>query len=69
MPGVDYDEDEFGDFLSKIEDVNKLVSGLKDGTVDPKDLDKPSKYECDSSSFNGWYEALRGSLMAKKKQI
>ena len=62
MPGVDYDEDEFGDFLSKIEDVNKLVSGLKDGTVDPDDIDldkKEKKFQKE--------QAERDARMAAKK--
>ena len=39
MTAMDYDEDEFGDFMSKVDDVTRLVEGLKDGTVDPKEID------------------------------
>ena len=42
---MDYDEDEFSDFLSKVEDVNSIVQGLKDGTVDPASLDLVKKEE------------------------
>ena len=42
---MDYDEEEFGDFLSKVEDVNALVQGLRDGTVDPSSLDIVKKEE------------------------
>ena len=37
---AEIDDEEFDDFLGKIDDVNALIQGLKDGTVDPKALDK-----------------------------
>ena len=38
MP-LDYDEDEFNDFLGKIEDVDSIIKGLAAGTVEPESLD------------------------------
>jgi len=36
---VNYDEDDFNDFLAKIEDVNKTIAGIADGSVDVKEID------------------------------
>ena len=38
MP-LDYDEDEFNDFLGKIEDVDSIIKGLAAGTVEPESVD------------------------------
>lgn len=41
MPGSnDYDEEDFSDFLSKVEDINKTIKGLTDGSIDIDQLDK-----------------------------
>ena len=66
MPSGDYDEEEFGDFLSKIEDVNKMVQGLKDGTVDPNELDVLKKEDKLKAEYAA-ADAKREAKKAKEK--
>ena len=35
------DDDEYADFLKRVEDVGATIKGLKDGTVDVSQLDDP----------------------------
>ena len=37
---ANYDPEEFEDFLSKVDDINKTIQGLADGTVDIDKIDK-----------------------------
>eukprot|EP00316_Scyphosphaera_apsteinii_P010181 CAMPEP_0119321800 /NCGR_PEP_ID=MMETSP1333-20130426/56473_1 /TAXON_ID=418940 /ORGANISM="Scyphosphaera apsteinii, Strain RCC1455" /LENGTH=77 /DNA_ID=CAMNT_0007328863 /DNA_START=47 /DNA_END=277 /DNA_ORIENTATION=+ len=37
---VNYDDDDFADFMSRVDDVTATISGIKDGSIDVKAFDK-----------------------------
>ena len=47
---------------------NKIANGLAPGSeggqlksIDPKDLEKPPKYDDGTGEFSAWYEQLKGA--------
>ena len=64
---ANYDEDDFNDFLAQVEDVNKTILGLKDGSLDVNDItvDKVSEKQEKIAKEQAAKEAKRAKARAE----